>query len=254
MTDINLYNEYLNASLVYGEAYCKMVGYEKEEKSEYFDFTQPFEVKIDETMDYSKTAEVLNYHIYQILYTLNESQGIQTLEMIYKNRNDLSTKSLLKTVNVPKSEKDIQIINFDDIEEIVEILFYTKNDTKRLVALSMKTNLGNVKTIGNTDNGDIKKDEKINNNANIICGFGGFSGDKYGVSSIYCYYMNKKKYGIVIHNGLLQLRAKLKTNEEFKKNLIDKKSSLNEKSQLIFDVCDLPDIAFFSIATYIMSN
>ena len=254
MKDINLYKEYLNASSVYGESYCKMIGNEKEEVSEYFDFTQPFEIEIGDKMDYSKTAEVLDYHIYQIRYTLNESQAIQTLEMVYKSRNDLSTKSLLKTINTPKSEKDVQIIDFDDTEEIIHILFYTHKNNKRLVALSMKTNLGNVKTIGNTGNAEIKNNEKINNNRNIICGFGGFSGNKYGVSSIYCYYMDKNKYGIVLHNGLLQLRAKLKKDEKFREQLIEKKSSLNEKLQLILDVCDLPDTAFFPIATYIMSN
>ena len=115
-------------------------------------------------MDYSKIAEVLDYHIYQNRYTLNESKAIQTLEMLYKSRNELSTKLLLKTINVPKSEKDAQIIDFDNTEEIVEILFYTHKDSKRLVALSMKTNLEVVKTIGNSSNGESKNDEKISKN------------------------------------------------------------------------------------------
>ena len=76
MKDINLYKEYFNASLVYRESYWKMVGYEKEEVPEYFDLS-PFWNRKGDKMDYSKIAEVLDYHIYQILYTLNESQAIQ---------------------------------------------------------------------------------------------------------------------------------------------------------------------------------
>ena len=55
-------------------------------------------------MDYSKITEVLDYHIYQNRYTLNESQAIQTLEMLYKSRNELSTKLLLKTINVSQKK------------------------------------------------------------------------------------------------------------------------------------------------------
>ena len=79
------------------------------------------------------------------------------------------------------------------------------------------------------------------------------AGIKYGVSSIYSYYMDKKKYGIVFYTGLLQLRAKLKKNPEFKKEMEGKRASLNEKQKLILDTCDLPDTVFFSIASYIMS-
>ena len=40
----------------------------------------------------------------------------KTIEMLYKSKNELSTKLLLKTINVPKSEKDAQIIDFDNNE------------------------------------------------------------------------------------------------------------------------------------------
>ena len=103
MKDINLYKEYFNASLVYRESYWKMVGYEKEEVPEYFDLSAFWNRKGDK-MDYSKITEVLDYHIYQNRYTLNESQAIQTLEMLYKSRNELSTKLLLKTINVSQKK------------------------------------------------------------------------------------------------------------------------------------------------------
>ena len=254
MANVNLYKEYLIASIEYGEGYCKMYDpYKKEEISEYFDFTEKFEVKSEnEKIDYSQIIKVLDYKLYQILYTLNDNQGIQTLEMIYKNRNDLKEETLLKTKNAPL-KKDIQKIELNDNEEIIEVLFYV-NKENRLVALSMKTSLDHYHQIGSVDKGDCKNDPKINNNRNIIFGFGGYSGDKYGVSSLYCYYMDKNKYGIVLNNGLLQLRTKLKKDNKFKEELMERRSKLSEKHQLILDVCGLPDTAFFPIASYIMSN
>ena len=60
-------------------------------------------------------------------------------------------------------------------------------------------------------------------------------------------------YGIVLNQGLIQLRSKLKKNETFRKEVETKKAILNEKQSLILETCDLPDTAFFPIASYIMS-
>ena len=65
--------------------------------------------------------------------------------------------------------------------------------------------------------------------------------------------MSKRKFGIVQYTGLLQLRAKLKANEEFKKEVEANKDKLNDKQKLILETCDLPDTAFFPIISYIMS-
>ena len=65
--------------------------------------------------------------------------------------------------------------------------------------------------------------------------------------------MSKRKFGIHNNTGLLQLRAKLKQNEQFKKELEAKKSTLTEAQKLILETCDLADAVFFPIASYIMS-
>ena len=87
----------------------------------------------------------------------------------------------------------------------------------------------------------------------IILGFGCQANKQYGVCSIYCYYLGKRKFGIIQNSGLLQLRSKLKKNPEFKAELETKKSSLTEQQKLILDTCDLPDAAFFPFASYIMT-
>ena len=65
--------------------------------------------------------------------------------------------------------------------------------------------------------------------------------------------MNKRKFGIVQYTGLLQLRAKLKANEDFKKSVVANKANLNDKQKLILETCDLADTAFFPVISYIMS-
>ena len=70
---------------------------------------------------------------------------------------------------------------------------------------------------------------------------------------MYCYYMDKSKFGILQYSGLLQLRAKLKVDPDYKKELEAKKDTLNEKQKLILDTCDLAETAFFPIICYIMS-
>ena len=54
---------------------------------------------------------------------------------------------------------------------------------------------------------------------NIILGFGVNANDQYGISSFYCYYMDKKCYGMNKHAGLIQLRAKIKQSAEYKKEI-----------------------------------
>ena len=197
--------------------------------------------------------EVLDYHIHKIIYTLNENQNIQTFKMIYKNRIDGQLRALLDTIDShKKNEKEIEI-EFKDNEEIIEVFFYTTKDD-RLAALSIKTNLGTVKQIGNQGNAEPIIDENLKGGENIVFGFGVNAGQKFGVSSIYCYFMDKNQYGIILYSGLLHLRAKLKINPKYKSEMETKRESLNEKQKLILDTCDLPDAAFFPIATYIMSH
>ena len=237
----NLYNKILTATLEYGQGYDQMVVSIKEEVTTNYDYAD----KLNE--------EVLDYHIQKIIYTLNENQNIQTLKMIYKNRIDGQLKALLDTIDShKKDEKEIEI-DFNDNEEITEVFFYLTKDN-RLAALSLKTNLGKVKQIGNQGNAEAIIDENLKGGENIVFGFGVNAGQKFGVSSIYCYFMDKNKYGIILYSGLLHLRAKLKTNPQYRKIMETKRASLNEKQRLILDTCDLPDTAFFPIATYIMSH
>ena len=229
----------LDVTLEYGQGSNEMIKPKEEEITELYDFT-------------SKLKEnVLEYKIHEIKYTLGEEQNVQTLTIIYKNRNDGHLETLLDTQKSATNAKE-EIFEFDENEEIQDIYFYITDQCK-LAAFMIKTNLGKIKYIGNQDKGKLVKSRDLETGKKIVLGFGVNAGKKFGVSSMFCYYMDKSKFGILQYQGLLQLRAKLKSNPEFKTQLEAKKDSLNEKQKLILSTCDLPDAAFFPVSSYIMS-
>ena len=233
------YSKLLDATVEYGQGYNQMIGAVKEEVTTNYDFSL------------DKEINVLDYHIHKIIYSLNKNQRIQSMQLIYKNRNTGQLKTLLDTRSSHLKGEKLMEFEFEDFEEIINVFFYLKED--RLAAICIQTNKGKIKYIGNQDKTELIKDESLNIEDKIIFGFGMQAGEKYGVSSIYCYYMNKNKYGIIQYGGLLQLRAKLKVDPDYKKELEAKKDTLNEKQKLILDTCDLAETAFFPIICYIMS-
>lgn len=233
-------NEF-NVTLEYGQGYNEIDEKDENKISKNFDFTQKFK------------NNVLDYHIHKIIYTLNNRQSIQTLKMVYKNRNDGHLETLLEAGKNEEKKEEYEI-EFEDFEEITNIFFYiTKDKLENLAAICIETSKGRSKYIGNQDKGDITKDSLLNSGQNIVLGFGVNWCESYGVTSIYAYSINKHKFGLCQYSGFFQLRAKLKNDLKFKEQLELKKSTLDEKQKLIFEICDLPDSTFFPIASYIIS-
>ena len=232
----------LSTTLEYGQGFDEMLpGGGDEIVTQNFDYTTRL------------GKEVTEYHINKIFYTLNSFQGIQTLRMEYKNRNDGTTLILLDTTKTQKKVEHEQQIELLDDEEIIDIIFYITNDN-RLTALSIKTNKNRVKAIGKESNGNAVKDEKIKTGNYVIFGFGVQAGRRHGVSSIYCYYMHKYDYGIVKTSGFLQLRAKLKASKEFFDKIESQKNNLSDKHKLIWTTCGFPDSIFAEIAAFLISS
>ena len=234
-------NFILTTTLEYGQGYNEMLqGGGDEIITENYDYTSEL------------GKGVVEYHITKINYSLNAFQGIQTLRMEYTNRNDGTTKVLLDTIRSKKNEHEQEILFADD-EEIIDIIFYITNDN-RLTALSLKTNKNRVKAIGKESNGFAFKDGKIKTGNYVIFGFGVQAGKRYGISSIYCYFMHKYDYGIVKTGGFLQLRAKLKANKEFCEQVEKQKDTLSDKHKLILITCGFPDSIFTEIAAFLISS
>lgn len=232
-------NELLLVTLEYGEGHCRMVEMEKkgETETKIYDCT--------ETLGF----RFLDYHLHKIKYNLKDNEYIQSIQMIFKNRNNNELKCLLDTD--PKNDKKNEFTIEDDIE-IKLVRFWLEKG--RLTGLEITTTKkkDNIKMIGYQKN-DVMKIEELEDGNKIVFGFGFTANEQYGVSSFFGYYMDKRKYGIVKHNGLFQLRAKLKNDPDFRKKLEDKKKDLTPLQNLILETCDFPDTAFFPIASYVMT-
>ena len=234
--------EVLKATLEYGQGHA----------SHYSILSEAIKYKQSQTKNYDCAAQkgikLTNYHLHKILYNIKSGQNIQSIEMIFKNRNDGTLETLLNTDPVDPKENEYQL---EDDEEIVEVRIGEKEES--LIGFEITTSKGKSKKIGYGSDDPIKIKE-FEKHENIIVGFGFQASQKYGVCSIYCYFMGKKRFGIVKNNGLLQLRAKLKKDPEFKNEFKDeKKKNLNEIQKLILNIADLPDTAFFQIASYLMT-
>lgn len=229
-------------TLDYGEGYFEMDETDETKISKNFDFTSKFKHK------------VLDYHIHKIIYSLNNKQSIQSIKMIYKNRNDGHLDTLLEAGKKLEGKEENEI-EFEEFEEINNLFFYLTKATsvRTLAAICIETNKGKTKYIGNQDNGELIKDDELDSRQNIVLGFGLNWCEAYGVSSMYAYYINKNKFGLIQYSGFFQLRAKLKKDKEFKEKMKAQKSALDDKQKLILEACDLPDAAFFPVASYVIS-
>lgn len=232
-----LYNNLLEVTLEYGQGHARMVEMEKHNESE------------TKNYDCSRTLgrNFIDYHINKICYNLKTNEFIQSLKIIFKNRNTGKLVTLLDTDPEDKKPNEFQL---EDNEEIIEVRVWEKKES--LIGFEITTNANRSKKIGYGED-QSRKIEEFESKDKIIFGFGCQANKQYGVCSLYCYFMNKRKFGIVQYTGLLQLRAKLKANEDFKKSVEANKANLNDKQKLILETCDLADTAFFPVISYIMS-
>ena len=203
--------------------------------------------------DYSSANEkdILDYRLQKIVCKLNsEKQQIQSMTLIYKNRNTGQLITLLDTVKSKTNEGIEMDYTFGDFEVINKVNIWVKD--YNLIGFEIETNEGNHKKFGYGDNESLKIDTFKSGNK-VILGLGVNAGIQHGVSSIYFYYLDRVHLAAIEYEGLLQLRAKLKANPEFKKKSEERKSSLNEKEKFILNICELPETAFFPITSYLMS-
>ena len=242
----------IKTSLDYGESYCKQIDFQKikDETSENFDFTDNFVTEDKDKLDFSEISKVLDYEIQTIKYSKNQT-NIETLEIEYKNRNTSKCISLIKTKYPAKEE--LETFKLEDKELIINVIFYLDEKSNQLKGLSLKTNFGNVKLIGNDQNAKAVNETKINEGEeNRIIGFGGYHSQKSGITSIYCYYIDKKKYGMIMYEGIFNLAIKLRADEGYKKELEKKIAESDKEKKFILDVCNLPNVTLYLVIKDLM--
>ena len=244
-------DELFGVTLLYGQGYREEYINKKDIENNKEKYSQSYD-SIE-----TKGKKILEYHINKIIYTISPSQTIQTLKVLYQNRNNGQIEVLLDTkvsYTEQNNDKDkLSSIEFDDHEEIVDMYFYVK-DSNNLVSICITTNLGISKYIGNKDLGTLIKDRELEKKDKVIVGFYVEASKVEGVTGMYCYYVPKIKFGFYKYYGLFLLRAKIKCDKEFKKKMEEKKKSFNAKNSLILAFSDFPDTVFTKVASYILDN
>ena len=232
----------LDVTLNYGDCYYDLTEINR-------DNNNTFTLNYD---NYDYTAKSgykhLDFHIKQIFYS--EKNGyVESLKIIYKNKKTGKLISLLDTPE-PENTKLIQNIEIKELEEIINVKIWLKKKT--LTGFEIKTDFNRIIKIGHGEKGEEMIIPQFENDSKIILGFGVFASKKR-VTSIYFYFTDKEKYYNIFNPCLLQIRAKLIKNQEFRENVEKRKNELNKKNKLLVDVCGLPNPIFYSIASYFSS-
>ena len=229
----------------------------KEEDKEKDQIKVPFEtIKFNYT---PREEQFLNYTLKKICYELKmgkkekkegdvnkedeeEVKGIQNLKLIYSTI-DGKEEVLLDTTN---GKKDLQnVIELQEGEVIEYVIIYCQDEN--LCGLDISTNKTQSSHIGKTN---LDNPFRVRNDKKVIVGLGCYASEKLGVTGIYFYQIDRALYGICETLGLRQLRAKLKSNKEYKKNMEEKEKDLNDKEKLVYKVCNLPDQIYFQVFNY----
>lgn len=229
----------LLSTMEYGQGYRPVVDGTPELETTIYDYSSAHE------------EDILDYRLHKIVCKLNsEAQQIQSMTLIYKNRNTGELGTLLDT-KASELEEGTEIdYTFGDFEVINIVRVWTKEDN--LIGFEISTNENKIKRFG-YENKDTIKYDPFESKTKVILGLGVNAGKQHGVSSIYFYYIDRVHLAAIEYSGLLQLRVKLKANPDYKKKTDEKKGSLSEKDKFILDICELPETAFFPITSYLMS-
>jgi len=181
---------------------------------------------------------ICDYKISKIIYTLN-SNCIQSLKIIYKNRNNDSLITVENDDCLIENNKK-HIIKFPDFLEI-KLLGIEKDKDKDI---GFTIQCGNeIYDIGYKQNS--KSQKQINNK--ILLGIEMQACPSYGISNLNFKLYDSSKFAFQFYDGFLQLRAKLKSNLAFKNKILGNFNSFNEKQKLIINICNLPDLLFYFI-------
>lgn len=189
--------------------------------------------------------KMLDYCISKIICPLKSNEYILGIKVIGKSRSDGSEKILLDTG--VKDDKTNQEFVLDPVENIVNMNVRIKD--RRLIGFEVITNRGRTNKFGY---GEVETKVDILdlvNGKQILVGFGVAAGADIGVAGIYCYFLDKKEYSIVLHTGALYLKLKMK-DKDFKEKAGQNAPKDNKELYTLYKVCALPDNQFFGVMKY----
>ena len=189
-----------------------------------------------------------DYYIKYIYYSLKDKEYIGSLKVVYQDRK---TDRLITLLDTPGTyTEELEKIEFKSYELIVNMRVWVKND--KLTGFEIKTLYGRIMKIGYGEKEDEIIIDELKDEKCFILGFG-VDANSTRVTGIYCYYIDTKLYDkYCYYLDILKIRVKLMLDNKYKDEIHAKKSEYDDRFKLLIDVCELPNLPFFIILSYIL--
>jgi hypothetical protein len=190
---------------------------------------------------------LIGYRLYKIKCWTENKAGIIGIQLCYKDRE---TNEEIISINKHRAEDtNYQEFILEPLELITGITIWKNNS---LNGFEIRTNKKRIKRFGYDIGEKILPEEFEENNLNIILGFFFTYEPNIGISSMGCYYLNRKYFSIILYSGILYLRIRLK-DEQYKNEIKKKLNDIDISDRALYYTCLLPSNHFFGIIKYTWS-
>ncbi len=198
--------------------------------------------------DYDKFKEFLiGYRLHKIKCWIEKINGIVGIQLCYKDRE--TNEEIISIDKNKQEELTSQEFILDSLEVITQLIVWKKDSLK---GFEVNTNKNRIKRFGYDEGERIIPEEFEEKNINIILGFFFTYEPNKGVSSIGCYYCNRKYFSTILYSGILYLRIKLK-DEKYKNEIKKKLKDMDISFRALYYTCLLPSNQFYGILKYTLS-
>ena len=186
---------------------------------------------------------LIGYRLHKIKCWIEKSYGIIGIQLCY---NDRETNEEIISIDKHRAEETTyQEFILLPLELITGLAIWKKNS---LTGFEITTNKKRVKRFG-YDDGERILPEFSENGLNIVIGFFFTYEPNIGVSSMGCYYLDRKVFTLILYSGLFSLRIKLK-DEKYKSEIENKLKDMDYSDKALYYICLLPINQFNEIMKF----
>ena len=187
---------------------------------------------------------LISYRLHKIRCWQNKQLGIIGLQLFYKDRE--TNEEIISLNKIKNTESTLVEFILDPLEFLTGFTIWK---THTLTGFSINTNKNRIKQFGYETGEKIVPEEFKDNSINVILGFFFTFEPNLVMSSMGCYYLNKKIFFTILYSGILRLRIKLK-DENFRKEVEKKLDTLEKPFYALYKTCLLPSVQFYGILRY----
>ena len=187
---------------------------------------------------------LISYRLHKIRCWQNKQLGIIGIQLFYKDRD--TNEEIISMNKSKNTESTLVEFILDPLEFLTGLTIWKTNI---LTGFSILTNKHRIKQFGYELGERIIPEGFEDNTANVILGFCFTFEPNVVVSSMGCYYLNKKIFFTILYSGILRLRIKLK-DKKFRKEVESKLDTLEKPYVALYKTCLLPSVQFYGILRF----